>query len=56
MKTKIECISGYYGSQLLANEALDKYYGGEEGPYWVEEVYPGKWYVVCDYDYVHYTD
>ena len=48
---EIVCISGPYDSYDEAEVMWERHYGGEDGPYWVQEVRPRAWYIVSDAEY-----
>ena len=39
-----------------ARDMWENQYGGDDGPYRLEEVREGVWYVVSDVEYVNVTD
>lgn len=49
-------ISGPYDSAGEALDIWEVHYGGEDGPYRVEEVREGVWYIVGDEDYDNLTN
>ena len=39
-------IKGPYYDYFEARDTLETHYGGEDGPYWLDEVREGVWYIV----------
>ena len=56
MKNEIVYISGPYESYSEACDTWEVHYGGYDGPYWVEEVREGVWYIVSDAEYENTED
>lgn len=49
-------ISGPYYDYSEARDMWETHYGGEDGPYWVDEVREGVWYIVSDAEYENATN
>ena len=49
-------ISGPYYDESEARDMWETHYVGEDGPYWVEEVSKGVWYIVSDAEYENATN
>lgn len=41
-------ISGPYYDYSEARDIWETHYGGEDGPYWLDEAREGVWYIVSD--------
>lgn len=53
---EIVYISGPYHDYSEARDMWETHYGGEDGPYWVDEVREGVWYIVSDAEYENVTN
>lgn len=53
---EIVYISGPYYDESEARDMWETHYVGEDGPYWVEEVSKGVWYIVSDAEYENATN
>lgn len=56
MKNEIVYINGPFESYGEARDVWEADYCGEDGPYWVEEVREGVWYIVSDAEYENTED